>query len=68
MKQLSHKSTQGTREFVTEIGMISLVHVKRSANVAAHTLARLSRSFPDRVFDRRSVPIEVGNIVTSESY
>lgn len=40
--------------------------VKRSANMATHCLARASYSFPDRVFNRRDVPIEVQNCLLSD--
>lgn len=56
------------RKTFSDFQKLSLVHVKRSANMTAHALATMSCSFPDRVFDRRSVSIEVGTIVTSESY
>ncbi|XP_074346940.1 uncharacterized protein LOC141685753 [Apium graveolens] len=42
---------------------IELFFVKRSANMAAHYLARESCSFPGQVFDRGSVPIELNSIL-----
>ncbi|KAL8131372.1 hypothetical protein AgCh_007343 [Apium graveolens] len=50
---------QSCRNMLVESNTVSLFFVKRSANMAAHELARLSCSFPDRVFDRSSIPTEV---------
>ncbi|KAL8116399.1 hypothetical protein AgCh_022772 [Apium graveolens] len=47
---------------------IELLFIKRSANMAAHYLARESRSFPGRVFDRRSVPIELQSILLADKF
>lgn len=45
---------------------IALFFIKRSANMAAHLLARESYSFPDRVIDRGSVPINLQMIVLDD--
>ncbi|XP_074346913.1 uncharacterized protein LOC141685724 [Apium graveolens] len=54
---------QSCRNMLASFNTVSLFFIKRSANMAAHELARLSFSFPDRVFDRMSVPIEVKNVL-----
>ena len=45
---------------------ISLLFVRRSANEAAHYIARESYSFPDRVFVGSSVPIEFLSILQAD--
>lgn len=45
---------------------IVLLFVRRSANMAAHFLARESRSFPGRVFDRGSVPVKLHPILLDD--
>ncbi|KAL8131281.1 hypothetical protein AgCh_007272 [Apium graveolens] len=57
---------QSCRDMLAELNTVSLFFVKRSANMAAHALARLSYSFPDRVFDRRSIPVKVKNVLRSD--
>ncbi|KAL8111628.1 hypothetical protein AgCh_019375 [Apium graveolens] len=57
---------QCCRDMLQDLKTFSLFFVKRSANMAAHELARLSYSFPDRVFDRFSIPIDVSNVLMSE--
>ena len=47
------------RRLLDEQNTVSLLFLKRSANMVAHELARASYSFPDRFFDRSSVPTEV---------
>lgn len=47
---------------------IELFFVKRSADMAAHYLARESCSFPGRVFDRGSVPIGLNSIVLADLF
>ncbi|KAL8117175.1 uncharacterized protein LOC141724971 [Apium graveolens] len=54
---------QSCRNMLVESNTVSLFFVKRSANMAAHELARLSCSFSDRVFDSISIPFEVQNVL-----
>ena len=56
------------RRLLENQNTVSLLFIKRSANMAAHELARVSYSFPDRVFDRSSVPIGVENALIADSY
>lgn len=46
------------QEMLQELN-IEVFFIKRSANEAAHALARESSSFPGRVFDGRSVPVSL---------
>lgn len=45
---------------------IAVFHIKRSANEAAHFLARESSSFPGRVFDGSSVPVNLVPILLKD--
>ena len=47
------------RSMIRSMNNIKLYFVKRSANMSAHELARVSHMYPDRSFDWRSVPINV---------
>ncbi|KAL8157546.1 hypothetical protein AgCh_002304 [Apium graveolens] len=53
-------------DMLQDLNTVSLFFVKRTANMTAHELARLSYYFPDRVFDRFSIPIDVNNVLMSE--
>ncbi|XP_074369749.1 uncharacterized protein LOC141711243 [Apium graveolens] len=55
------------RNLLEELATTSLFFVKRSANEAAHYMARESYSFPDRVLNRSTVPIELLNILQVDS-
>lgn len=57
---------QSCRNMLEDLNTVSLFFVKRSANMAAHELARLSYSFPDRVFDRINIPIGVKDVLKSD--
>lgn len=52
------------RNLLKELNIIELFFIKRSANMAAHELARESYFYPDRVFDKRSVPSRVDYALT----
>lgn len=54
------------RRLVQELNTVKLFFINRSTNMAAHVLARESYSFPDRVFDRSSVPIGVEVVLKSD--
>lgn len=54
------------RNMLEGLNTVSLFFVKRCANMAAHELARMSYSFPDRVFDGMSIPIGVKNVLRSD--
>lgn len=53
------------REMLKELN-IEVFYIKRSANEAAHVLARESSSFPGRVFDGRSVPVSLESILMND--
>ncbi|XP_074363465.1 uncharacterized protein LOC141704019 [Apium graveolens] len=57
---------EACRAMLRDLNTVSLFFIKRSANVAAHELARVSYSFPDRVFDWRFVPIRVFNALKAD--
>ena len=46
----------------------SISFIKRSANMVAHELARAAYSFPDRLFDRSYVPIDVAKTLDNDLY
>lgn len=54
------------RSMLKESQTTMLSFIKRSANEAAHFIARESHSFPDRVLDRSNVPIEFMNILQAD--
>ncbi|XP_074377941.1 uncharacterized protein LOC141719459 [Apium graveolens] len=54
------------RKVLKENNNFQLYFIKRSANMAAHELARASYSFPDRIFDRGTVPIEVDKCIVAD--
>lgn len=56
------------RWYLKSLNKVSLYFVKRSANTVAHTLARASYRYPDRSFDRWSVPIEVMHCIVADLY
>lgn len=45
---------------------VELFFVKRFANAVAHELARAAYSYPDRIFDRSSVPIKVRDCIMAD--
>lgn len=45
---------------------IGLYFIRRSANIVAHSFARAAYKYPDRVFDRRSVPIELRSCIEKD--
>lgn len=47
------------RRLIQELNTLSLLFIKRSA----HALARMSYSFPDRVFDGSSILVGVLNVM-----
>lgn len=53
------------REMLKEVN-IEMFYIKRSANEAAHVLARESSSFPGRVFNGRSVPVSLESILMND--
>ena len=55
------------RSLVGELNT-EVLFVYRSANMAAHFLARESCSFPGRLFDRRSVRIGLESILASDLF
>ena len=47
------------RQHLQNQNKIDLYFIRRSANMVAHSFARAAYKYPGRVFDRRSVPIEL---------
>lgn len=54
------------RSKLSYLNKVSLLFIRRSANMAAHCVAKASCSFPDRVFDRGNVPIELNNVLLDD--
>ncbi|XP_063945892.1 uncharacterized protein LOC135151390 [Daucus carota subsp. sativus] len=59
MRSQFGKVIEDCRSYIRRLNKISLYHVKRSANMVAHQLARESYNYPDRTFDRDSIPSSV---------
>lgn len=57
---------EGCRELLLELNNVRLYFVKRSANKVAHSLARASYSFPDRIFNGSDVPMEVKQCILDD--
>ncbi|KAM6545503.1 hypothetical protein CsatB_026239 [Cannabis sativa] len=55
------------KKLISELGNISIKFVKRSANKAAHYLARSACYFPVRIFSHNSSPLELLSIVMADS-
>ncbi|XP_074374107.1 uncharacterized protein LOC141714488 [Apium graveolens] len=51
------------RSQLRRLNKVSLYHVKRSANMVAHQLARESYSYPDRSFNRDTIPVSVNSCI-----
>lgn len=47
------------REMISSGNNVKLYFIKRSANMSAHELARVSHMYPDRLFDWRSVLVSI---------
>lgn len=54
------------RVLLGELNNVKLYFIKRSASMSAHELAHVAHMYPDRVFDWRSVPINVKNCILKE--
>lgn len=54
------------RQFFQGSNNIHLYFIRRSANEVAHSLARASHLYPDRSFDRSSVPVELRNSLLAD--
>lgn len=54
------------RGLLKSLNTVVVVFVKRSANMAAHCLARMSYSHPDWIFDGENTPVEIKNVVSSD--
>lgn len=47
------------RRLTQNLNKVALYFIRRSANMVVHHFARATYTYPDRVFDRSSVPIEL---------
>ncbi|XP_060959373.1 uncharacterized protein LOC133030597 [Cannabis sativa] len=56
------------RDLMATLNNVSLCFVKRSANKAAHCVARGSCSLPDCTFSEHDAPFVLNSIVSAESY
>ena len=45
------------KSLLKELPFVKVVFIKRSANAAAHSVARASASYPDCIFDLGNIPI-----------
>lgn len=54
------------RRHISQLNNVELYFIKRSANMAAHKLARASHIYSDRSFDRWSVPTEVNLCISAD--
>ncbi|XP_074336956.1 uncharacterized protein LOC141674130 [Apium graveolens] len=55
------------RRELRDSNSISLLFIKRSANVVTHCFARASHRYPDRTFDWSDIPIEFQDCIQMES-
>ncbi|KAL8094911.1 hypothetical protein AgCh_036428 [Apium graveolens] len=55
------------RKMVEDSNNTKLYFIKRSANRSAHELARMSHMYPDRSFDRSSIPVMVNDCILLDS-
>ncbi|KAL8112546.1 hypothetical protein AgCh_020025 [Apium graveolens] len=55
------------KRMLKEFNNIELYFIKRSANRSAHELARMSRMYPDRIFDGNSIPVIVRDCILFDS-
>lgn len=56
------------RKYLRRLNKVSLFHVKRSANMVAHELARESYNYPGRSFDRNSIPSSIKHCIQLDLY
>lgn len=54
------------RTLLTRLNKIVLLFVRRSANMAAHCVAKMSYSFPDRCFNGGDVPVNLRNVLLAD--
>ncbi|KAL8099282.1 hypothetical protein AgCh_031814 [Apium graveolens] len=54
------------RTLLSHLNKIVLLFVRRYANMAAHCVAKMSYSFPDRCFNRGDVSIELKNVLLGD--
>lgn len=57
---------ESCRSLLCRRNNVKLHFIKRYANSAAHQLARVAYLYPDRSFDRTSIPIEVMNCIVKD--
>ncbi|XP_074356469.1 uncharacterized protein LOC141696188 [Apium graveolens] len=56
------------RKLVNELNNVRLYFIKRSANIVAHELARVSYVYPDRMFDWNDAPINVKHCILNDLF
>lgn len=54
------------RNLLSRLNKISLLFVRRSANMAAHCVAKMSYSCPGRCFNGGDVPVELNNVLLGD--
>ncbi|KAL8116144.1 hypothetical protein AgCh_022590 [Apium graveolens] len=63
MRSRLGKVIEECRVLIQELNNVTLYFIRRSANMSAHELAHVSHMYPDRIFDWRSVPVNVKNCI-----
>lgn len=66
MRSQFGKLVEECRQQIKQQNKIGLYFIRRSANMVAHSFARATYKYPDRVFDRRSVPIELRSCIEKD--
>ncbi|XP_074322710.1 uncharacterized protein LOC141659683 [Apium graveolens] len=68
MRSPSGQVIESCRRILRRRNNIVLHFINRSTNNVAHQLARVAYLYPDRNFDRESIPIEVMNCIVGDCY
>ncbi|XP_074374517.1 uncharacterized protein LOC141714920 [Apium graveolens] len=66
MRSVLGKVIKECRRLISDWNNVEFYFIKRSANMAAHELAQVSHMYPDRSFDRSSVPVKVKTCILDD--
>lgn len=66
MSSLFGDVVEECRVLLNRLNKITMLFVRRSANMSAHYVAKMSYSFPDRCFNGGDVPIELKNVLLGD--
>lgn len=66
MRSRLGKVIEECRSLIIDFNNVRLYFIRRSVNMSTHELAHVAHIYPDRVFDWRSVPINVKACILNE--